>query len=360
MRIFLFILLMTSVVFPQIEFEELLPNANVNEIVSDGKTLWFCTYGQGIHNFNPEDGTWKSFSTKNENLDNDLFYCIAASKEFVWAGTSDGLYIYDRKRDFWKKRKFAMGGEFGNWIRSLCYDAEEDMLYIGRFRYMTKLDVKKQRFDDYDLTVGSEIKTNTFKTIRLEGKEYVWFGTESGAFRYSKKMDLGDKKSLQYFSNKTNAFRGEGEFVSISEFLFEPNFIWFGTDEFTSKESPNFNLGGIYKFNRRATWERIDTRNGLPGQGIYTLARVGNYIWAAVYYFDRKEKKEHGRGLVLINRMTNEVIRINPDDIRLASNKINALYFDGANMWIGAENGLWRVRILNELARWTGDQISNY
>ena len=355
MRVIVFFLLLTASSLSQINFEELLPNANVNEIVSDGSSLWFCTYGQGIFTFNPAENKWTNFSTKSENLDNDLFYCIAASKEYVWAGTSDGLYIYDRKKDFWKKRKFALGGEFGNWIRSLCYDPKEDVLYIGRFRYLTKLDVRKQKFDDFDFTIGTEQKTNTFKTIRLEGTDYVWFGTESGAFRYTKKMDLNDKKSLQYFNNKNNSFRNEGEYVSVSEFLFENKYIWFGTDEFTSKESPSFNLGGLYKFNRRATWERIDTRSGLPGQGIYTLERCGNYIWAAVYYFDRKEKKEHGRGLVLINRVNNKVVRVNPDDIRLASNKIGSLFFDGENMWIGAETGLWRVKITNDLAKWSGN-----
>ena len=344
-------------VFSKIEFKELLPKSTVNDIAfdeaknEDENSIWFSTYGQGIFKYIPSEDKWINYSTKNENIDNDLFYCIAVSNEYVWAGTSDGLYILDRKRDVWKKRKFAMGGEFGNWIRSLCYDPSEDVLYIGRFRNITKLLVAKQKYEDYDLTIGTEQKTNTFKTIRLEGDSYVWFGTESGAFRYDKKKDLNEKKPYQYFGNKNNAFRNEGEYVSINDFLFDKNFIWFATDEFITRENPNFNVGGLYKFNRRATWERIDTRGGLPGQGIYTMEKCGNYLWVSTYHFDKKEKKDYGRGIVLVNRRTNKVIKINPDEIRLASNKVLSLYFDNNYMWIGTDSGLWKVRISNELAK---------
>jgi ligand-binding sensor domain-containing protein len=220
------------------------------------------------------------------------------------------------------------------------------------------LDVARQRFDDFDLTLGNDPKTNTFKVIKLEGNKYVWFGTEAGAHRYEKSKSLNDKSSLQFFSNKNAGFKGAGEFVSVTDMIFDANHIWFGTDEFVSKENPDFNLGGIYKFNRRATWEKIDQMNGLAGNGVYALERSGNYIWAGIYMFNKKEKKEYGRGLALIERNSNKVIKINLDDIRLASNSILSIYFDGDSIWIGTDNGLWRVAIMNPLAKWTGKKSS--
>jgi ligand-binding sensor domain-containing protein len=344
--------------YSQVDFKEYLEGATVNDIVSDGASLWFSTYSHGIFQYLPGEDKWKNYSTKAGNLDNDLFYCIAASKDFVWAGTSDGLFIFDRKRNQWRKRKFAVGGEFGNWIRSLKYDPAQNILWIGRFRNITRLDVARQRFDDFDLTLNNDPKTNTFKVIKLEGSKYVWFGTEAGAYRYEKSKSLNDKSSLQFFSNKSAGFKGAGEFVSITDMLFDANSIWFGTDEFVSKENPDFNLGGVYKFNRRATWEKIDQMNGLAGNGIYALEKSGNYIWAGIYTFNKKEKKEYGRGLALIERNNNKVIKINPDDIRLASNSILALYFDGNSIWIGTDNGLWRVEIMNPMAKWAGKKSS--
>ena len=49
-------------------------------------------------------------------------------------------------------------------------------------------------------------------------------------------------------------------------------------------------------------WDRISKANGLGGNGIYCLARTGNYIWTGVYEFKKNDKEEYGKGLFLINR----------------------------------------------------------
>jgi ligand-binding sensor domain-containing protein len=164
--------------------------------------LWVATNGKGIHQYIFNENKWITYSTENKNIENNFFECIAVSDEYVWAGTTDGLFILDRKRNQWKKRKFAVGGEYGNWIRSLAYDPDQNVLWIGRFKNLTRLDVAKQKFDDYDLTMNSDPKSNTIKTIRFEDDAFVWFGTEAGAFRYDKSTQFNGVSSLTYFSNK--------------------------------------------------------------------------------------------------------------------------------------------------------------
>jgi len=351
-----FILFLVSVfaisILSQSDMEAVLEDVTISAIDEEQDYVWVATYGQGIYRYSKKDGKWFNFSSKNKNLENDLFYNLAVGKDFVWAGASEGLFIYDKKRNQWRKRKFAQGGEFGNWIRALKYDKAENTLWIGRFRNLTQLDVARQRFTDFDLTKNNDAKTNNFISIGLDGDSLIWFGTEGGVHIYKKKKMIGED-TWGFISNE-KGFKEEGESVSISDFVFEPGNIWFGTDEFVTSQQPGFNLGGIYKFNRKFNWEKISKQNGLPANGIYCLEKTGNKIWAAVYSFDRKDKKEYGKGLVLIDRLTGKVTPIDLNQTKINSSTILSLYFDGKNMWIGTDNGLYKVQIANPMAVWGG------
>ncbi len=351
------LILNSSLVFPQVQSQKYLNGAMITCIVDVGNYLWISTYGQGIYKFDKSNDKWINYSTKNKNGESDFFFTIAADKDYVWAGAADGLYIYTTKTHRWRKRKFGLGGEMGNWIRALCYDPSQNILWIGRFENLTRLDVGRQRFTDFVLTQGKDAKSDNIKSIRLDGDSLVWFGTESGVFKYRKKMNANNKSAWLYINNKDGGFLNEGNSVSISDMFFDPEKVWFGTDEFISYQNPNFNVGGIYLYNRDHSWERISDKDGLPANGIYCLERTGNKIWAGVYYFDKNEKKDYGRGLVLIDRLTYKVKPINLNDINIESSKILCLYFDGTNMWIGTDDGLTKVLIENPLARWPGKKI---
>lgn len=337
----------------QTDYEIVQPKANVVEVTQNNHELWFATYGQGLLCYNQENSQWTSYSTAQNNLENDFFYCIAVSEDFIWAGSSDGLYIYDRKREFWKKRKFAAGGEYGNWIRALYYDAGTSTLWIGRFSFLTRLNVKKQKFDDFDLTIKKDDRTNNFKVIRPDGENTIWFGTEAGVYQYDKSKDIEDKTSLVFYSPKQNGFRGEGDYAAISEILSDQNGVWFGTEEFITHDRPQFNLGGLFKFNRRAIWQKYDKRTGFAGNGIRTLLKTGKRLWVSVYEFDKENKSEAGKGLLSMDVNTGKVLKIDLDKIKITTLNINTLTFDGKYLWLGTDSGIWKVRFTNPFAEWT-------
>lgn len=345
------LIILSAQIFSQEDSHLFLEGAMITGIKGDGNNIWVATYGQGIFQYNIKEDKWNNFSTKTLNLENDLFYNIAVSKDFVWAGSGDGLFIYEKKRNQWRKRKFAQGGEMGNWIRSLCYDSLNNSLWIGRFKNITMLDVAKQKFVDFDMTQNSDTKTNNIISIKIDGDSLVWFGTESGAHIYNKKSAIKDKSAWTFLDNE-NGFNGEGDAVAIHDFLFDKNSIWFGSDEFVTREQPEFNIGGLYKFNRRARWDRISKHNGLPANGIYCLERTGNYIWAGVYSFDRTTKKEYGKGLVYINRMNNKIHIVDLNNLNINSSTVLALYFDRTNLWIGSDKGLVRLNFYEPIAKW--------
>lgn len=336
----------------QIDSEIFLEGASIIDIKSDGNYLWVATYGQGIYRYSFTEQKWFNYSTANNNLDNDLFFTLEVSPNFVWAGTTEGLFTLDRKTNRWTKRKFALGGEFGNWIRALKYDKKKDVLWIGRFRNITHFDVKRRRYTDIDRMQGNDQKSNNIKSIAIDSDSLVWFGTESGVHKFNLKKNIDDKSAWTYINNKDRNFLGDGDAVSVSDFLFEGTNIWFGTDEFITRENPNFNLGGIYIFNRRFTWERLSRNDGLGGNGIYTLARTGNYIWTGVYEFDRRDNKEFGKGLYLINRLTYEITPVDLNAIKINSSTILSMLYENGYLWIGTDRGLVRLQIANQLAKW--------
>jgi ligand-binding sensor domain-containing protein len=350
----LFLYLFTPSVFTQDEIKSYLEGANVTSIKNEPGFIWVATYGQGIYRYSKKDDNWENFSTREGNLNNDLFFNLAVSKDFVWAGAAEGLYIYNKKKNVWTNKKFALGGEMGNWIRALCYDPGENVLWIGRFKNLTRLDVGRQKFADYDKTIKGDSKTNNFTAIALDGDSLVWFGTEGGVHKYYKNRNINGNNSWDFYNNKNGRFLEEGSFVSISDLMFDNKYVWFGTDEFITKEQPEFNLGGIYIFDRKRRWLRISKKDGLPANGIYCLERTANTVWASVYQFSKDDRAEYGHGIVLINRITGEVKNLDLEKAKIKTSTILSMLFDGTDIWIGTDDGLFRVRIDNPLAHWSG------
>lgn len=353
----IFLYLFTSSVFTQDDIKSYLPGANVTAVKSESGNIWIATYGQGIYRYSKKNDEWENYSTKEGNLTNDLFFNIAVSKDYVWAGAAEGLYIFNRKKNTWSVKKFALGGEMGNWIRALCYDPGENVLWIGRFKNLTRLDVRRQKFTDYDKTIKGDSKTNNFTSISLDGDSLVWFGTEGGVHKYYKNESLDGNSSWEFYTNKNGRFLEEGKFVSISDLMFDNKYIWFGTDEFITKEQPEFNLGGIYIFDRKRKWLRISKSDGLPANGIYCLERTANTVWASVYQFSKDDRAEYGHGIALIDRITGEVKNLDLEKADIKTSTILSMLFDGTDLWIGTDDGLFRVSIDNPLAHWSGRKI---
>ena len=322
------------------KINKFLEGTKITSICSDSRYLWAATDGNGIYRYSYFNKKWFNYSTQKNNIALDFFYSIAAGKRFVWAGSTDGLFIFDKKRRRWTKRKFGKGGQLSNWIRSLAYDKYAKVLWIGRFKYLTKFDLRRRRFKDYDLTVHNNEKTNTIKTILVDGDSLVWFGTEAGLHKYNKNKNLDDKSAFTFYNNSRNYFGDEGDVVSVSTLITEQHNIWIGLDEFTTKENPTYNLGGFYKFDRQNTWTRFDKEKGLPGNGIFCAAITGNYIWVSTYQFNTKKKEANGTGIVLINRLTDKVKTLIDNRI---PNNIYTMYFDGRYLWLGSENGIIQI-----------------
>lgn len=347
MRIITLILFISSTLLVAQQRPEIIKHLDgitVYDVNSDGKSIWAATNGNGIFQYDLSKSKWTNYSTVNGKIQIDFFYALDANEDYVWAGSTDGIFILDKRRNRWSKRKFGKGGQLSNWIRSVKYDKINDVVWIGRFKYLTKFDIKRRRFIDYDLTTKGDEKTNTIKTIQVDGDSLVWFGTENGLHKYDKSRDLEEDGTVTFYDNSLNYFRGEGDAVSISAILLEQNNVWIGLDEFVTKLNPDYNLGGVYRFNRKYEWTRFDERKGLKGNGVFDMVLTGKYIWVSLYQFGINTKETYGRGLVIIDRLTEEVIPIMMNGI---PETIYSLYYDGKYLWMGANDGLYQMDLSN-------------
>lgn len=350
------ILVLSLVLFPvlliaQTESKLFLENAIVTDIKKFGEELWVATYGQGIYQYNPKENKWINYSSKTSDVNNDLFHCVEVNRDFIWGGGNEGLFIYNRKTKKWNLKKFSQGGEFGNWIRALYFDRKENKLWIGRFRNVTVFDVKSGTYKDYNRVISGNEKTNNINCIVAEADSAIWFGAESGVHKLNLKMK-DENNAWEYFTNKGRWFKGEGVSVSVSDMLFQKNSIWFATEEFITKDQPQYNIGGIYIYDRKLNWDRIGKANGLGGNGIYSIEKVGNYVFAGVYEFSLRDKSEYGKGLFMINRINKKVYPIDLNQINISTSTIRKIYFDGNFLWLGTDKGLVRINISNPLAKW--------
>ncbi|NOX16801.1 MAG: hypothetical protein GXO87_00765, partial [Chlorobi bacterium] len=147
--------------------------------------------------------------------------------------------------------------------------------------------------------------------------------------------------------NSNNNFESKAKSISFSAIVPQKKVIWFGLDEFVTKENPEYNTGGLYKYDRRANWERFDKHSGLPGNGIFDVAETGNYLWISTYEFNPKTKEQYGRGLALFNKKTEKIKVINDDRI---PNNIYSIFFDGDFLWLGSDNGIFRIDLRNKFS----------
>lgn len=350
-KYWIFFLIIPNLLLARIDSKLLIENAFVTDIKQDHNYILIATYGKGIYQYSLSNHTLKNFSTKSGNLDTDLFHCVESSSSYIWAGSNDGLYIYDRKTNRWSVKKFSEGGEFGNWIRALYFDRKRNLLWIGRFRNITLYYVNSNSYRHFNRTIDNNAKTNNINSIAADGDSVIYFGAEFGVHKLI--LDQANKfNDWTYFNNRGRAFLGEGDLVSVSDILPLRNMIWFATEEFVTKDKPKYNVGGIYIYDRKFSWRRISKIDGLHGNGIYCFTKIGNYILAGLYEFNPIEKIEIGRGLSLINITTKEIKNIDLSQIDIRNSEIRALHFDGKNLWLGTASGLVKVNFENNFTKW--------
>ena len=191
-------------------------SACVMSLYDDGTRLWAGTDGAGL--FCVEGSRIRNYSRDNSGLDNNAIMAVTGDKRgSLWIGTyQGGLFYMDPRGDI---RTFPQGAELGSErIRTLTYDPERDLLYVGTYGAgFSIVDARTRRF-------AGRIEQDDIRwvsALHLDSLGQLWIGTYNGPQRYDP-----DSQELVPFSLLPD---GEPRIYAICS---EPDgSMWFGTGE---------------------------------------------------------------------------------------------------------------------------------
>ncbi|GAB1474483.1 hypothetical protein MASR2M69_19240 [Bacteroidota bacterium] len=98
------VFLLSSVIAGPPDFFHIAEGAKVTAFVKDGTDFWLATYGNGIFRYDTKSNELISMNEEDGGPKDRLIDCIEVNDDFVWAGTSDGLLMRQRKRKLEKKK----------------------------------------------------------------------------------------------------------------------------------------------------------------------------------------------------------------------------------------------------------------
>lgn len=156
-----------------------LANDWVNYIFCDSEGLIWLGHYKGISCFNPENESFINYREVNSLIEDRVGYVLQEDHAGnIWAGTTDGLYRFDKNTEELKCFTIADGLP-NNVICGLCED-EKHNIWISTYMGICKYDVANNRFINYyagDGLQGNEFTHGAFYKDRT-GK--IYFGGING------------------------------------------------------------------------------------------------------------------------------------------------------------------------------------
>ena len=200
-----------------------------NDIISlfeDSKgNIWIGTWGGGLNKFNVNTNKFTRFLHDPTNLqsvaENIIWSVCEDNKGKIWIGTnSRGLQSYDPVSGLFKKTDLKLA-DSTNLLPSIhCLLADDNFLWIGHSRGLTKLNLETGNVLQFDLREENNKTSamNFIHSIFKDSKNNMWIGTSSGLEKY----DPNEQKFIQFNSDIKNSI------TSIAED--KKGFPWLGTN----------------------------------------------------------------------------------------------------------------------------------
>ena len=187
----------------------------------------------------------------------------------VWMGTNAGLGKFPRMSDnvnAWisytsgiEIRPTAMEKEYAATLVTnevWCVDADDDYIWIGTMRGISRYDKKKDVWVTF--TVEDGLPTNEIGSVRVDGQE-VWFGSDDGVVMY-------DKDSHDWMTFSADDGLSSDRITCIAK---DDKYVWFGTFD-----------AGIMRFDKKSrAWEPYSKKNGLAHNSVFSITVDDGQVW---------------------------------------------------------------------------------
>ncbi len=197
-----------------------LSNQSVRCLMKDNQgTIWVGTYYGGVNYFYPNLNVSQYYDLKKSET--DFTYPIVGKiiedkRGDLWICTDGkGLAHFNRKSRSYRYFSNQNSKIAGNNIKTINYDATNDVLWIGTFRYgLYKLEIKTERITPY--SIGGEksnVPNEYLETVQaiVPYKNFLLLGTLHGLVAF----DKNTSKTTQLQITKT-----------IRDFILENDILW--------------------------------------------------------------------------------------------------------------------------------------
>lgn len=240
-RILIFYLFLTSQVWTQVNFKE-FNFINIKDGISkvavpcitqdkDG-FIWIGTNGAGLYRFDGIDYlSYKHILNDSTSLISNIIYCSHLDyKNRLWIGTEEGLNLYERRFDRFKKipiQRVKKNKNMSVTVSSLGSDKSGN-IYVGTFENgLYKYDIDNDKIEQI-LVDGINLETSyiNINGIQVRGDGKVYAGSNIGLLEYDSNVNML-KKCL--FSSENGNVSIDDSIESI--LLDNSNNIWIGTLE---------------------------------------------------------------------------------------------------------------------------------
>ncbi|WP_303317863.1 two-component regulator propeller domain-containing protein [Flavivirga abyssicola] len=211
--------------FHFVNIKDGIPKAGVSNIIQDHYGfIWIGTSGTGLYKFDGIDYTvYKHRLRDTTSLSSSRIECTYLdSKNRLWVGTENGLNLYDRALDQFKRISLEINNVNRELILSLEEDSSNNLLIgtygLGLFKLdMTTFSVEKVLNSTYEN--GSDIYINSIQHSR-QGKTFL--GTNFGL----KEVDFVNNKLIhtRLFSKDNKSIDDNIETL----FIDSKNNLWIG------------------------------------------------------------------------------------------------------------------------------------
>ena len=136
--------------FQFVNIKEGISKVGVSSIVQDNKGfIWISTLGAGLYKFDGIEYTSYKYRFKDStSISSNRIKCsFLDSKNRLWIGTENGLNLYDKDLNNFKRYKFNFSNLNNNDVLSLQEDASNNLLIGTNGSGLFKLNLKTFKVD---------------------------------------------------------------------------------------------------------------------------------------------------------------------------------------------------------------------
>jgi len=255
---------------------------------------------------------FENFTTAN-GLPNNHVFCVLVDGDRIWAGTEDGLALYENHT--WKTYN-TRDGLAHRAVLSLALDKRTGDVWAGTMAGLSR--ISGGRIDSFT-QLNSGLSNDVVYGVSVEG-ENVWVATAAGAC----KLNLRTSQWALY--NERNTPMNE---------------IWvYGVSATPTKVYYAVWGSGVLEYDQKTgRWDKYDDPDGenemvlFKDQGLIheivtSVSYVDNILWAATYFGDSRYDGRYWHNFLT-------------KDSGLPSNFTNTLKgVDATHAWFGTDKGL--------------------